>query len=209
MRKIGIRRGMFVGLGVLAMTGLPACSAHGAPASAGPGDGQTASAVASPVASTQAASAPASPPAVAPSTTPTASGGVQNLVVTNAILSELTTDYVQTMDNIGTGISPSDVAGPLPGSVYYASGPAAGVYWALAEFGPSLTASPAVLADFQNGRAYFLWQRFGPTAYAWIAEPGGSPLVCEEVMFFPSAVLEAWGLPATVPAAVTCAGSAP
>lgn len=197
MRRIGIRRGMFAGLGLLTTVGMAACSAHASPASAGPGNSQTASTVASPAATTQAAS----PPALAPSATPAASGGVQNLVASSAVRNELTTTFVAYW-----GLSPSELqgGGALSRTVYYAYDPADETYWALTMFAVAYGDPSNVQNDFvaTDGNAMFREVGSGP----WQYQPGTLPLICSELQFIPLAVLTAWSMP-TTPAAdsgITC-----
>ncbi|MGH3255818.1 MAG: hypothetical protein ACRDOU_10495 [Streptosporangiaceae bacterium] len=91
------------------------------------------------------------------------------------------------------GIPLSDVAGTIPGSVYYAYDPATDTYWAEATFQGSRTASQKVLVGFQDGGSFGLFARAARSG--WQVEVGGAPVVCFEVPFFPPAVLMAWSLP--------------
>lgn len=91
------------------------------------------------------------------------------------------------------GISLSDVAGTIPGSVYYAYDPATDTYWAEATFQGSRTASLKVLVGFQDGGSIGFFARAARSG--WQADVGGEPVVCFEVPFFPPAVLTAWSLP--------------
>jgi hypothetical protein len=104
------------------------------------------------------------------------------------VRNELTVAYVDLR-----GISVSDVAGTIPGSVYFAYDPATDTYWAEATFVPSRTASSKVLVGFQDGGSIGLFVRAARSG--WQVQLGGEPIVCAEVPFFPPAVLMAWSLP--------------
>jgi hypothetical protein len=98
-------------------------------------------------------------------------------------------------------ISPSDVAGTFPRSVYYAYDPATGTYWALAQFRGSGTESFNVQVSFQDGGNYGMFRK--TAAGTWQAQDPGFPPVCGEVKFFPHRVLKAWSLPTRPPVQVT------
>jgi hypothetical protein len=183
-------RGILIGLAFLATTGLAACAAHGTPSSAGPTNGQTATAAAN-------ASAAASQPATAPSPAPT---GIQNLVISSADKSQLTAAFVAFK-----GISLSDVngGGPSAGSVYYAYDPSTDTYWALASFAPSSTASLDVQVGFQDGGGTAMYQKAGAGPWQMGGNPG-FPEFCGEVKYFPAAVLTAWSMATTAPPGLTC-----
>ena len=196
MRTIVNSRGMLVGLALLATAGMTACSANRPPSFAGPGTGQTTTS--SPAAAAAAATTATSPPAAAPSARPAVPGGAQNLVITSAERSALTTAYLAFRGRIPL----SDVAGegPMPGSVYYAYDSATNTYWALADFEPSSTASFDVMLSFQDGGGIAMFQKVG--AAAWGEESPGVPPFCGEAKFFPQTVLLAWGMSA--PPDLTC-----
>jgi hypothetical protein len=194
MRKTGIRRGVFVGLGLLATASLAACSAHGAPVSARPGNGQKASAAARSAATTQATS----PPAVAASAAPSAAGGVENLIISSAEKTELTAVFVTMM-----GVPAADVVGPYPGDTYYAYDPATDTYWAMSTFEESSSAPPSVIALCQEYGQTALFEK--AAAGSWQVERiSASGSYCLVAQFFPPAVLTAWALPTTPPAGQTC-----
>jgi hypothetical protein len=183
MRAIVKSRGILVYLAVLATVGITACSANGTPASGGPGNGQT---------TTPAATAAASQP-TAPSPTPT---GIQNLVISSTEKSQLTAAFVAFK-----AISLSDLAGggPTAGSVYYAYDPSTDTYWALADFAPSSTASLNVQVGFQDGGSFGMYRKAG--SGSWQVESPGEPPICNEVKFFPPAVLAAWSISMSLPPA--------
>jgi hypothetical protein len=132
---------------------------------------------------------------------PAGPGGVRSLVVSRNLRNELTVAYV-----VLRGIPLSDVAGTIPGSVYYAYDPATGTYWAEAIFEPSSTASVKVLVGFQDGASVGFFTKPGNSG--WEVQEGGAPPVCTETLFFPPAVLRAWSLP-TDTAGLGCGGSQP
>jgi hypothetical protein len=183
MQPIEVSRWMLVGLGLLAVIGVAGCTTNSTPSPVVSGNGQTAS----PATATPAIT-PASSPTQASSAASTASSGIRNLVVSSAVRSELSATYVAYK-----GISPSDIAGTRPGSIYYAYDPATDRYWALATFEPSRTASLTVTVGFQDGGAIGLFTKIGTGT--WHVVAGGIPTICGEVQFFPRAVLTAWSLP--------------
>lgn len=186
-----VSRRMLGWLGLLATVAVAGCMASSTPGPAAPGHGRSASPAATTAVSPTAASgsAPAGP------------GRVRNLAVNRDVRNELTAAYTEYR-----GISPSDVAGTRPGSVYYAYDPATRTYWAQADFAPSSTASVKVLVGFQDGASIGFFTRIGNGS--WQVQPGGAPVFCTEVRFFPQAVLIAWSLPADT-AGLGCGGSQP
>src|ERR1700757_3101171 len=103
MRSVRVVPGMTAVLVSLVAVAVAGCSPFSSSSSAAAPAGQPAS----PAASTAAAA-----PAVSSSPT-SSSGGVQNLVATAAVKSELLTTFAAT-----SNIPASDVAGSVPGSVY-------------------------------------------------------------------------------------------
>lgn len=197
MVRIVNSSGMLVTLGLLAAVCTTACSASRVPNSAGPGAGHATT----PAASSPAPAGSASPSAAAPSSAPSGSGGVQNLVVSTVVRSELTAAYAA-----DRGIPVSDVAGadPMPGSVYYAYDPATDTYWAEAHFEPSSTAPSSVQVSFQDGTGIGMFKKVGTAT--WQVQINLNPILCAELRFFPLTVLQAWALP-TAPQAssgLTC-----
>lgn len=192
MRVIVISRAMAAGLTVLLAVSIAACSANLAPSNAGPDNDQAVT----PAASTT-PSAAASPTAAAPSATPATPGGVQNLVITSAEISELTAGFAAR-----EGMSVSSVlgGGPLPGSVYYAYDPATGTYWALANFELIGGMTVPVPMMFQKaGTGPWQYQRADLSQNGTQLDP-----TCSELQWFPAAVLMAWSMPTAPPAGVTC-----
>jgi hypothetical protein len=187
MRALTNARTMLVGLVFLAAAAIAGCGLTQPPNSAGPGNGSATTPEATAAATT-------------PGTSPAASGGVQDLVISSAAKSELTTAYLA----FRGGISLSDVAGagPMPGSVYYAYDPTTDTHWALADFEPSSTASLDVQVGFQDGGGRAMFRKTG--AGAWQVGTPGVPYFCGEVKFFPQPVLIAWSMPTTAPPGLTC-----
>jgi hypothetical protein len=177
MRTITVRPRMLGWLGLLATVAMAGCTATSTSSPAAPGHGRSASP----------AAATAVPPA-ASSSPPAGTGGVRKLPVSRDVRNELTVAYVN-----ARGIPLSDVAGTIPGSVYYAYDPATDTYWAEATFQGSRTASLKVLVGFQDGGSIGFFARAARSG--WQADVGGEPVVCFEVPFFPPAVLTAWSLP--------------
>jgi hypothetical protein len=190
MRALTIRRGIVVSLGLVATLSMAACTSNTSPSNAGSGNTHTAAPAASSTTTTH--------PAVTPSATPAAPRAVQNLFISSAERNSLTAAFIALK-----GISPSDVGGTFPGSVYYAYDPATDTYWARAEFMPSRMASLPVQVSFQDGDGVGMFKKTG--AGPWQAQLVGSvPFSCNEVKFFPPAVLTAWGMPTSVPAGLQC-----
>jgi hypothetical protein len=178
VRTIMARRRLLRWLGLLATVAVAGCTATSTSGPAVPGHSRSAS--------------PAAATAVSPGATsgavPAGPGGVRDLPANRDVRNELTTAYVNLR-----GISLADVAGTIPGSVYYAYDPATDTYWAEAAFLPSRTASLKVLVGFQDGGSIGLFVRAARSG--WQVQLGGEPVVCAEVPFFPPAVVTAWSLP--------------
>jgi hypothetical protein len=174
MQTITVRLRVLGWLGLLAAAA--GCAATSTSSPAAPGHSRSASPATATAVSPVAVSAPAG------------TGGVRNLPVSRDVHNELTVAYVNLR-----GISLSDVAGTIPGSVYYAYDPATDTYWAEANFLPSRTASQKVLVGFQDGASIGLFARAARSS--WQVQLGGEPVACAEVPFFPPAVLMAWSLP--------------
>jgi hypothetical protein len=129
-------------------------------------------------------------------TLPPPSPAAVRLSVTPGVEQSLVKSWVAT--NPGSvGIGPKDVAGTVPGQVYYARQPALDTYWALAAFQPSaqLTAERATAAgqaklqQFQNVIWVFTW-RAGPT---WTELGEVTTGQCPDI-WVPTPVLASWGL---------------
>jgi hypothetical protein len=194
MRAIGLSRAMLMGIAMLAAVGMAACTA---PNSARPGSSQTATPLAN-ATGTSTTSAAILPASEAPSATPGGSG-VQNLVMSSALRSELTALFVA---DIGIQVSDLPGDGPIPGDAYYAYDPATDTYWAYATFPVSGAAPASVIAAFQEHGQTGLYRKAG--AGPWQVTTDSAATFCAELQFFPPAVLTAWALPTTPPPYQTC-----
>jgi hypothetical protein len=177
-------------LGTIAVTG---CTA-GSTSSAAAGDTQPSSRP-----PTTALSAPPTgqSSAPSPSASPTESAGIEDLLVSSAVRSQLTAAYVALRQ-----ISAADVSGTQPNSVYYAYNPATNTYWAMADFIPAQKAPQNVLVNFQDGGSTGLFTKTG--SGPWHVRQGGIPAVCVETQFFPKAVLAAWEISTNRPPGLNC-----
>jgi hypothetical protein len=184
-------RRLLAALSLLFSIALVGCASNSGPGVSATARGQDAS---SPLAASSAATPPA---AAAPtvSTTSMSSGPVADLAASSTTRSQLEAAYAASK-----GIPVADVAGTVPGSIYYAFDPARNAYWAVASFEPSKTAPLAVQVAFQDGAATGMFAKFG--SGGWQAHVAHEPVVCEEVRFFPRQVLAVWSLPISAAAAV-------
>ena len=149
-------------------------------------------------ATTAAGTAPAGQSsAPTPSASPTESAGIENLLVSSALRSQLTAAYVAFRQ-----ISVSDVSGTRPNSVYYAYDQATNTYWAMADFIPAQTTPMNVAVNFQDGGSSGLFTKVG--SGPWQVRQGGIPAVCVESEFFPKSVLAAWAISTNRPPGVDC-----
>ena len=128
---------------------------------------------------------------------PTASAGIENLMVSSALRSQLTTAYVAFRH-----LSASDVSGTRPNSVHYAYDQATNTYWAMADFMPAQTAPMNVAVNFQDGASTGLFTKIGSAP--WQGRQGGIPAFCAESQFFPKPVLAAWAISTTRPPGLNC-----
>jgi hypothetical protein len=190
MRTFDANWRVLAGAGLLAAIAVTGCSASGPGAAS---DGQSSS--------TSTTTAPDSPPAGQPtpsaSASPTPSTGIQDLLVSSTVRSQLTAAYLALRQ-----IPASDVSGTRPNSVYYAYDQATNTYWALAIFVASKTAPPKVLVDFQDGGSGGLFKKIG--SGPWQVQQGGIPFACVEGRFFPKAVLAAWAFSTSPPPGTHC-----
>ena len=185
---------VLVGAGLLATIAVTGCTAGSTSSAGAAGDGQPTSQPASTAVGTAPAGQSSAP---APSASPTGSTGIENLLVTSDLRSQLTAAYVALRQ-----ISVSDVSGTRPNSVYYAYDQATNTYWAMADFTPAETAPQEVLVNFQDGGSYGLFTKVG--SGPWQARQGGIPAVCVESEFFPKSVLAAWAISTNRPAGLNC-----
>jgi hypothetical protein len=110
-----------------------------------------------------------------------------NLVASDPVKAALIAAFIHF-----NGISARDVAGTIPGSVYYAYLPSTHAYWALARFKPSLSASLQVQVGFQdNGNFAILAQ---PAGANWsVVNVVGEP-PCRVDAGLPVALERLWNL---------------
>jgi cytoskeletal protein RodZ len=187
MRAVRVVPGMTAVLVSLVAVAVAGCSAF---SSSSPTDTPASSAA---TASSQ-ASPPASVSAAAPAATPSAtssSGGVENLVASAAVKSELLAAFAAYHN-----IPVSDVVGSTR-DLYYTYDPATNTYWALASYAPASTDPLSVTVTFQDGGQTLFYKKSG--SGPWQYEQMGQPGVCSEWRFFPQAVLVAWAMPAPGP----------
>lgn len=128
--------------------------------------------------------------------TSTTSGAIQNLQVSSAVRSTLTSVYVNYRH-----FNASDISGTTPNSVYYAYDPSTQTYWAMASFMPSSTASQQVLVGMQDGGETGLYKM--TAGGSWSIALNGEPPYCGEMRYFPQPVLAAWNM-GTAPAGLVC-----
>ncbi|HMK97519.1 MAG TPA: hypothetical protein VK425_08230 [Acidimicrobiales bacterium] len=132
-----------------------------------------------------------------PTTTKPATPNAKNLFVNDAVKQSIIRSWLATNPG-GVGLVAKDVAGTVPGTVYYGEQPGPKrVYWAIAAFQPSATlitekstpAGQAALAQFQDSDYVFSWKS-GPywteLGYVSNGECPGS--------YVPRAMLSVWGL---------------
>ncbi len=142
---------------------------------------------------------PSSPPASQPvrkASGGRAPGGAVQLAVTPQLERQLVRSWLSA--NPGhAGLTAADVAGTVPGQVYYGYEPSTKTYWAEAAFRPSpallrqvpTAAGQVKVAQFQNWLYVFSWRQ-GPL-WTWVGDvPSGA---CPN-QFVPAPVLAAWRL---------------
>jgi hypothetical protein len=178
-------------IATIAATG---CTAGSTSSPGAVGDGQPTSQPATTAVGTPPAGQSSAP---TPSASPTESAGIENLLVSSALRSQLTTAYVAFRQ-----ISVSDVSGTRPDSVYYAYDQATNTYWAMADFMPAQTAPQNVQVSFQDGGSTGLFTKIGPGP--WRVRRGGIPAVCVVSEFFPKSVLAAWAISTNRPPGLNC-----
>jgi hypothetical protein len=191
MRAFDASWRILAGAGLLVTIAVTGCSAS-SPAAVGNGQPSSPSATTAP--GTTPAGQPAEPTASA-SGSATASTGIQNLLVTSTVRSQLTAAYAALRK-----IPASDVSGTQPNSVYYAYDQATNTYWGKATFVPAKTDPQAVLVGFQDTASTGLFTKVG--SGTWQVQEGDA--TCLVLQFFPKAVLAAWALPTKPPAGESC-----
>jgi hypothetical protein len=125
-----------------------------------------------------------------------ASQGAKNLALKPGVAQSLIKSWLAT-DPGGVDLVPADVAGTVPGQLYYAVQPASATYWATVVFKPSkallalssTAAGQTKLAQFQNSVYVFSWKA-GPV---WTLLGEVSAGSCPS-SWVPKNVLAVWGL---------------
>lgn len=125
-------------------------------------------------------------PGTSTSSTAAASGPV-NVVATAADKAALTAAYAAYKQ-----VDPSEIEGTSPGSVYLATDPSTGTYWALASFLPSATASQQTEVGMQDGGETGIFTR--TAGGSWTMVSLGSEPFCPSKTPIPPAVAALWGL---------------
>jgi hypothetical protein len=179
------------GLGLLILAGTTGCTVSSAPTTAA---GSSPSGV--PAVSGSVSAATAAPTATPIPSASTGQGGVENLVATNSVQTQLINVFAAYKQ-----IPMSEMTGIQQGTLYYAYDPSTGTYWAMAYFNVSSAAPQSVQVDLQDGgnMGMFTMAPGGP----WQVERGSVPPVCAYGTYFPAAVLAVWALPAQV-AGIPC-----
>lgn len=135
-------------------------------------------------ASSATTSAPAASASASSSPSATTAAAV-NEVATPALKAALRAAYI-----VLNHLSSSEVAGPLPGTLYYAYLPATGTYWAIAHFRATPDASLRAQVGFQDGGDIGVFTH--PSGKPWTAKIGGEPFPCQGEL--PAPVFDLWGL---------------
>ncbi len=120
-------------------------------------------------------------------TSSTGGSGPVNVVATSADKAALTTAYAAYKQ-----VDLSEIEGTSPGSVYLASVPSTGTYWALASFLPSATASQQTEVGMQDGGETGIFTRTGNGSWTMVSL--GSEPFCPSKTAIPPAVVALWGL---------------
>jgi hypothetical protein len=179
-------------LATIAVTG---CSASPASSSGAAGTGQPSRSPATTAPSTPPAGQSAAP-TPSDSASPADSDGIQDLVLSSAVRSQLTAAYLAMRQ-----IPAADVSGTQPNGVYYAYDPATNTYWALADFDISPKAPTDVLVNSQDGGSEGMYTKIG--SGPWQIHRGGAG-PCVDIQFFPKPVLAAWAFPTSPPPGNSC-----
>jgi hypothetical protein len=179
------------GLGLLILAGTTGCTASSAPTAASGSSPSGASAVSGPVG--PATAVPTATPSPSASAGP---GGVQNLVASNSVQTQLINVFAAYKQ-----IPMSEMTGIQQGTLYYAYDPSTSTYWAMAYFNVSANAPQAVQVDLQDGGNMGMFKM--TSGGGWQMELGAVPPVCAYGTYFPAGVLAAWALPAQV-AGIPC-----
>jgi hypothetical protein len=121
------------------------------------------------------------------STTPAADAAPQNESATAQVKSSITAAYV-----VHNGLPAAQVAGPAPGTVYYAYVPQTKTYWAIASFVPTPNADMQTQVAMQDdGCCGIFTQASGAASWTFAGSYLGAP--CPGTV--PLQVLTVWNLP--------------
>jgi hypothetical protein len=91
-----------------------------------------------------------------------------------------------------THLPAQDIAGTTPGTVYFAFDPTTGIYWALASFSPTPSASTQTQVALQDGGNIGIFTR--KAGAAWKMLSTGSVPFCVSRTAIPAGVIAVWGL---------------
>jgi hypothetical protein len=136
---------------------------------------------------TAAGNATTQPPSTTqpPAGTTTTSGAPQNLAATAALKSSITAVYVAARN-----LPASQVAGTVPGSVYYAYVPSTQTYWAIASFEPNGSATMQTQVAMQDDGCCGIFTQM--TGGNWVFVSGflGEPCTGQ----IPASLMALWNL---------------
>jgi hypothetical protein len=110
----------------------------------------------------------------------------RNLTIPNDVRKQLLSAFVAAKQT-----QPSEITGPVPGSVYYGYLPATDRYWAVADFALSPTASQQTQINFQDGGSRGIFHH--RTGQPWLVTIGDIPWPCPGDL--PDAMRSVWNLP--------------
>ena len=139
---------------------------------------------------------------VSPRTSPSAIAGTataQNLRIPDNVKADLLTAFVATKK-----AQPSEITGPVSGSVFYGYLPATDTYWAVADFALSPTAAEQTKVDFQDGGDLGIFHH--RPGQNWQVTVGNYPWPCPGDL--PEGMRSVWGLSIN-PGCVIISASAP
>jgi hypothetical protein len=119
------------------------------------------------------------------STTPTSGPAAQNLPVTDAIKATITAVYVA-----HNHLPAAQVAGTVPGSVYYGFIPSTDTYWAIASFEPTSSSSTQTQVAMQDDGCCGIFEMAGGGSWIFVSGYLGSPCTGQ----IPAALMALWNL---------------
>jgi hypothetical protein len=121
----------------------------------------------------------------APGATTTTSDAPQNLEATADLKAELVTVYAA-----HSGLPPSQIAGTVPGSVYYAYLPSTKTYWAIANFEPNSTSSQQTQVAMQDDGCCGIFSTQTLTSWTFVSGFLGEPCTGQ----LPAELMTLWNL---------------